>query len=124
MTEPKPLDLDEFMIWIEKKQDEMYEKNGVIDIDELNEAIINEIKQRIRAACKFYLKYKDKPELLGKDHPLFIDKIDKMYRRRIEAEEALGPNYRPSRTLTNEYNERLFKEVFKDVLEEENDDRL
>ena len=47
-----------------------------------------------------------------------------MYRRRIEAEEALGPNYRPSRTLTNEYNEWLFKLAFKDVLEEENDDRL
>lgn len=82
------------------------------------EAIIRKIKQHIKAACKFYLKYKDKPELLGKDYPFFVDKIDEIYKKRIEAEEALGPNYEPSSSFTEEYNNWLFKEAFKCILEE------
>ena len=108
MTEPKPLDLDEFRIWIEKKQDEMYEKNGVIDIDKLNEAIINEIKQRIRTACEFYLKYKDKPELLIHDFPEFEAELRDKFELRV-------PHYSWAYT---EYNEWLFKLAFKDVFED------
>jgi len=100
MTELKPLDLDEVRIWMEKKQDEMYEKNCVIDIDKLNEAIINE--------------YKDKPELLIHDFPEFEAELREKFELRI-------PHYSWAYT---EYNEWLFKLVFKDVLEEENDDRL
>lgn len=74
------------------------------------------IKQYIRAACNFYLKYKDKPKLLGWDYPLFIDRINEIHKKRIEAEEALGPNYKPSNTFIDEYNEWLFKEAFKSVL--------
>ena len=76
------------------------------------------MRQQIMSACEFYLKYKDKPKLLGKDYPLFIEKIDEIYKKRIEAEEALGPNYEPSNSFTEEYNEWLFKEAFKCVLEE------
>ena len=76
------------------------------------------MRQQIKSACEFYLKYKDKPKLLGKDYPLFIEKIDEIYKKRIEAEEALGPNYEPSNSFTEEYNEWLFKEAFKCVLEE------
>ena len=45
--------------------------------------------------------------------------IDEIYKKRIEAEEALGPNYKPINTFIDEYNEWLFKEVFKNVLGEE-----
>ena len=114
MTELKPLDLDEFRIWMEKKQEEMYEKNGVIDIDELNEAIINEIKECIRTACKFYLKYEDKPELLIHDFPKFEAELREKFELRV-------PHYSWAYI---EYNEWLFRLVFKDVLEGENDDNL
>ncbi len=76
----------------------------------------DDIKNRIKLACEFYLKYKDKPKLLGWNYPLLIDKIDEIYKRRIEAEEALGPNYKPSNTFIDEYNEWFFKEVFRNVL--------
>jgi len=82
----------------------------------------DDIKNQIKSACEFYLKYKGKPKLLGWDYPLFIDKIDEIYKKRIEAEEALGPNYKPSNTFIDEYNEWLFKEAFKSVLRgEENE---
>ena len=112
MTEPKPFDLDEFGIWMEKKQDEMYEKNGVIDIDELNEAIINEIKQRIRTACEFYLKYKDKPALFSDEQFPINWEYDRLTGTYIV---DLGNSY-------TEYNYWLFNEVFKSVLEKRSDD--
>ncbi|RLC81052.1 MAG: hypothetical protein DRI61_04500 [Chloroflexi bacterium] len=62
MSEPKPLDLEDFTIWIKNKQKEMYKKEGVIDTDKLNELIIDEIKQRIRAASEFYFQELNKIE--------------------------------------------------------------
>ena len=114
MTELKPLDLDEVRIWIEKKQDEMYEKNCVIDIDKLNEAIINEIKQRVRAACEFYLKYKDKPALFSEEQFSIIWRYDRLTGTYIV---DLGNRY-------TEYNYWLLKEVFKNVLGEERENEL
>ena len=73
------------------------------------------LEYHIKSVCEFYLKYKDKPDLLGWDHPLLIDKIDEIYKKRIEAEEALGPNYKPNNTFTDEYNEWLFKFRFRDI---------
>jgi len=45
-------------------------KKEAIDlVPELVKENIKEIKQRIKSACNFYLRYKDNPELLIKEHP-------------------------------------------------------
>jgi len=59
----------------------------------------------IKSACEFYLRYKDKPELLDKEqHKLWVEISNK---NRI----TLGE-------LKKQYNKWLFKLAFKDVLEE------
>ena len=135
MSEPKPLDLDSetkipenelaqscfemILRALISDEKEFDTKEEALDcIFSLLDEFKDDIKNQIKSACEFYLKYKDKPKLLGRDYPLFIDKIDEIYRRHIEAEEALGPNLRPNNTFIDEYNEWLFKEAFKSVLGE------
>jgi len=66
----------------------------------------DEIKQRLKSACEFYLRYKDKPELLEKEnHKLWV---------KISNENRITTG-----KVTDQYNEWLFKLAFKDVLEEE-----
>ena len=78
-----------------------------------------EVKQRIREACEFYLRYRDKPKLLMREYP--------EYKRRIKKEEFI-PNmvfmddymkYILSVVKYKEYNEWLFKLAFRGVLNEE-----
>ena len=57
------------------------------------------IKQSIRVACKFYLKYKDNPKLLMKER------------------NEICPSYWENMDL-NKYNDWLFKKTFKCVLNE------
>jgi len=74
---------------------------------------------RVKSACEFYLRYKDNPKLLGKEHPLLIEKVNELYRKHIEIEEELGENYDPkSKTFIDEYNEWLFKYSFFDIFAE------
>ena len=40
------------------------------------EELLEEIKHRIRKACEFYLRYKDKPELLVKEHPEYLEEVN------------------------------------------------
>jgi len=64
------------------------------------------IKHRVRAACEFYLRYKDKPALFS-DEQFAIDwKYDKLTGTYIVCLESRH----------TEYNYWLFKEVFKGVL--------
>jgi len=60
MSERKPLDLENLGKWID---------SNILDDSYLRELLIKEIKQRIKKACEFYLKYKDKPDSLAKEHP-------------------------------------------------------
>ena len=60
MSERKPLDLENLEKWID---------SNILDDSYLRELLIKEIKQRIKKACEFYLKYKDKPDSLAKEHP-------------------------------------------------------
>ena len=79
----------------------------IIPDDECNPHIrdnhwIPEIKQRIKSACEFWLKYKDKPELLMKDAGCKGD-IESASKRYFKSK--------------RDYNEWLFKLAFKDVIE-------
>ena len=95
---PKPLDLDAFGIIEQGK------KGGVIDSDDRALPIvwcIDEIKQRIKQACEFFMRYKDNPKLLMKEHPEYIEDIRKIQNEWYNWEEH--------------YNEWLFKLAFKDI---------
>lgn len=67
-----------------------------------------EIKQRIKSAVKFYLRYKDKPELLLEELPEYekeFNKITDIFASRLD-------HHKP-------YNEWLFRLAFKGVLKDE-----
>ena len=128
----KPLDLDGGELIKKFSYDEdlnlapLAENIGLAFNNTMRE-LIYEIKQRIRSACMFYLKYKDKPELLVKERPdkamIEIDydtaedivkEIHRIVERygKVEAQATI-------RLKIIEYNEWLFKLSFKDVLENE-----
>ena len=62
-----------------------------------------EIKQRIKLACEFYMKYMNKPELLIREHPKYRDEVDKMF-----SDSGI--------TFVARYNRWLFKLTFKDII--------
>ena len=103
---PKPLDLEE-MKWKQPVSEKAKFQNWLID----------EVKQRIKSACEFYLKYKDDP-------PLFWDE-QKEYRKLLKKD--LGhiiirwetmKRFRDSR---DKYNDWLFRLAFRSVLKEDNE---
>lgn len=118
---PKPLDLEKEEFKMDEVTEASYSTilralmNDEKEVDTTEEALdiigdfINglkdDLKQRIKSACEFYLRYKDKPDLFGTEHPEYF-------------EEMLGyailtnkGNFKP----TKKYNEWLFKLAFKDV---------
>ena len=75
--------------------------------------LLDEIRQRIKSACEFYLRYKDNPELLIKEHPELKRKCKRLSRWAYESE------YKPHSNMA-EYNEWLFKLTFRGVFGEKN----
>ena len=67
-----------------------------------------EIKKYIKATCEFYLKYKDKPALFS----------DEQFTIRWGYDRGTGTYIVDLGNEYTEYNEWLFKEAFKSVLEE------
>jgi len=105
MTQNEPLDLEELA-------DSIF--NAILNIygharGEFKNKLKQELKQRIKSACEFYLRYKDKPELLIKEHPEYEEEIDDIKKYSDKAffrEEDI-----------QKYNEWLFKLAFKGVFE-------
>ena len=97
--ELKPLDFEEILKIIEDKFGD-YRKAYEIE---------KYIKQRIRAICEFYLRYKDKPALFSEEQFSIKWSYDRLTGTYIV---DLGNRY-------TEYNYWLFKLAFKGVLEEE-----
>jgi len=125
MTKPQPLDLEEVKqkIWkrLEKEWDnaiEKYNKERIIvnfPFDDEEEIVklaikrtIKEIKRRLKQACEFYLRYKDKPELFSKEQFKIEHNIHTPDNQII----IFHKNF------WIDYNDWLFKLAFKDVLEE------
>jgi len=132
-TQPKPLDLEEIgNKWIEIKsldgKPKISMKKRFYCFD-----IFKEIKQRLKSACEFYLRYKDNPELLVEEHPEYEDEL---YEITAESEELIKefgldesgefiksygatpvPVEKELKLDDDEYNEWLFKLAFKDVFE-------
>jgi len=130
-TKPQPLDLEE------KELLKKFGYNEDLDLsplasnigfafnDSLKE-LIKEIKQRLKSACEFYLRYKDKPELLFKDFKVKkIGDICNLFG--IEWTE-IDLRFRKGKAIVvidENYNEWLFKLTFKPILKngEENEKR-
>ena len=115
---PKPLNLGDIPEWLEKQLEKRsdlikYEKidasnppllKETVFITRIRDVLINEIKQRIRVACEFYLRYKDEPELLFEEKREY----------RVILAHLFGDDKDTSR-----YNEWLFKLAFKSVLDDD-----
>ncbi|MCD6477611.1 MAG: hypothetical protein J7K87_01280 [Candidatus Aenigmarchaeota archaeon] len=61
------------------------------------------IREHIKSACEFYLRYKDKPHLLIREYP----KYEKQARKFLDEDDIEG------------YNDWLFRLAFKEVLDGE-----
>jgi len=77
----------------------------------------------IKSACMFYLRYMDKPELLIKEHPEYLEELKKKCMPQVE--EILSCIKLQVKTdkevfvvCYEDYNKWLFKLAFKDVLKE------
>ena len=144
MNEAKPLDLEEIRKKLDEKIFEVdqvidwkIEPKGEWDEDVIEELIrrdvkifsrvdyaiewrdaeelLEEIKQRIKATCEFYLRYKDNPILFWKEQ----EKYRKQFKKKFGDVIIAGEEMRPFNDWKNQYNKWLFKLAFKDVFKEE-----
>jgi len=114
----KPLDLEENNIKKMVKKD--LSIKVFADVDKAISLTINEIKQRIKKACEFYLKYRNNPNLLYDDFSInmeYDEPINKL-REKIEREFNYLSDMNVFRIYIEKYNEWLLKEAFKPVFEE------
>jgi hypothetical protein len=78
----------------------------------------------VESACEFYLRYKDDPELLIKEHPEYEEELDDYFEtitddcnNRIYTNWKEDLNtYTFGGSVIDEFNEWLFKLAFKDVI--------
>ena len=101
---PQPFDLEDL--------------KEIIPDDECNPYIrdhywIPEIKQRIEEACEFYSRYKDKPELLIKEHPEYEYEVENFVHKKPEHEIIEFTKTDWYYIDKEEYNDWLFKLAFK-----------
>ena len=121
---PQPLDLNEEDF---KFIDNFFEKHRIKEGSGLKPLVsfaINEYKQRLKSACEFYLRYKDKPELLIKEYPKYEEEINNFLfwgfpKNNPITHELEKKGFKVRGYINSDYNEWLFKLAFKDVLEEE-----
>ena len=88
------------------------------------------MRQQIRLACEFYLKYKDDPGLLIKDYPEYKKEMEERNKEFLSVTENLRQSLIPDVVKglvlsfkDKEYNEWLFKEAFRSVLEGEGNEK-
>jgi len=73
----------------------------------------------VKSACKFYLRYRDKPELLIKEHPEYKEKVNSIKLRFVSENSELVDSMMWH--YLSDYNEWLFKLAFKSILDEKNE---
>ena len=79
----------------------------------LLEEFRNEIKQRVKSACEFYLRYKDNMNLLLKEQ----DKEGELLKqiRELDSKQTWENYHEWTIRMISSYHEWLFKLAFKDV---------
>jgi len=109
---PQPLSLKEI------DKDKIIEEAIKEILNNAIDTFKQEIKQRIKSACEFYLEYKDDPNKLIKDFPYLKNQsIDGFPEDTVE-EVAKIKGYDIDVYLM-QYNEWLFKFAFKEILEDD-----
>ena len=126
MSEGKPLDLDIKLKpvlkykWGNEEGFRNFKKGYEKGFNEAQEILIKEIKQRIKKACEFYLKYRNNPNLLYDDFSInmeYDEPINKL-REEINREYHYLTDIDIVKIYIEKYNEWLLKEAFKPVFEE------
>jgi len=115
MNEPKPLDLEVDKEEILKKYKYLTDVRRQKDFEDGFFHAIELIKQRIKFACEFYLKYKDNPELLAEEHPEYFSYI---YKFEVVGDCKNVLVFKDILIDVDQYNEWLFKLAFKEVFDE------
>jgi len=118
MNELKPLDLD-FKEIVRIIEADFGDYRKAYEIEKY-------IKRCFRVACEFYLRYKDDPELLIKEYPEYKKEMEERNKEFLSIVENLKQSLIPDVVKGvvlsfkhKEYNNWLFKLVFKSVLDEE-----
>ena len=84
-----------------------------LNLEELTGFTIREIKRRIKSACEFYRKYRNRPDKLALDFPQYKTKLHEF--GMFPKQGSIGfinPNFEG-------YNNWLFELAFKDALKED-----
>jgi len=113
---PEPLDLKDIVSKWEEEKD-IAKKDGDSGYATICSFVIKDLKQtiqRIKLACEFYLRYKDNPKLLRKEHPEYKKDVEDFIVVLGQAKNAFDFWVRK-----DEYNKWLFKLTFKSVFKEE-----
>jgi len=147
-NKPKPLDLEEIREGLEaelkdieedlkrfREDEKFFGKEGVDyyykqELISRRKEVLNtiklvkEIKQRINSACEFYLRYKDRPELLIKEHPEYLEELKKKCMPRIEEilsciKLQVKTNEEVFVVCYEKYTFWLFRLAFRGVLDDE-----
>ena len=106
MTKPRPLNLEDWFEIVEEGYDTHKQKEWIeIDIETWKK-LKNDLKQRLKSACEFWLRYRDNPILLWKEKPKFRKLIKKESWCDVD-----GPDLHSDEDM-QDYNLWLFKLAF------------
>jgi len=111
---------------LDNKENKFTERELLALLLDLYDNVIDEVKQRIKSKCEFYLRYKDDPEELVKDYPEFkvskipllnmLDEVEGEIALKVFIEMIRELSYEEYLRQMDEYNTWLFKLAFKDVI--------
>ena len=71
----------------------------------------------VKSAVEWFLKYKDRPELLVKEQPIYKKEVDEMWYK--AKEKRSYSTHSAKEDFLKAYNEWLFKTAFEDVMKDE-----
>jgi len=112
---PQPLDNKVYVTWNFFREDqELATEENLKRIKEMVSNIqLFILFEDIKSACEFYLRYKDKPLLLIKEYPKYLESLAHFnLPKLIDFTKEFGVEFEYSK-----YNDWLFKLAFKDVFE-------
>ena len=113
----EPLDLRYIDKWIKS---DLLVKEG--DIDRAITLTLQKVKERIKKACEFYLRYKDRPDLFDKEQKRYVKKMRNAVLGKgshwiYYASIVAYPYEDENKYLLRDYNEWLLMFAFKDAFE-------
>ena len=125
----QPLDLEDISEWLEKqieKRDDLIIRKKInpsnpplfkeiVYITKIRDILIDEIKQRLKSACEFWLKYKDNPLLLCEEKPEYKKEFEPF----TTAFKSSAFSSQKLKWILDKYNDWLFRLCFKSVLEDD-----